>query len=101
MQEFQDKLRVMPNELRTAGIVFTERLLDIKPLEIPLQAVKHVLTLQQHSRHSVFMNMLAEVVQDPPCCNVVSEQGEFAFPDFLFAQALCGVAVCKYSHLMT
>ena len=102
MKQFQQKIQEMPAPLQEAGIVFTEQLLSIKPLQIPLQAVNYAIRCQP-PKHvpSVFMEILRKVASDPPCCKVVSKQGEPALPEVVFEQALCGVAVCKISHFVT
>jgi len=89
----------MPPLLRDDGIVFTEQLFDIKPLEIPLDAVKSVIGGCSHpsrfKRPTIFMEMLQRVVDNPESCTIVSaaQDNKFAFPKEVFAQALSGVAV--------
>jgi len=101
MKQFQHKIQEMPASLQEAGIVFTEQLLNIKPLQIPLQAVNYAIRCQSPKHGpSVFMEILRQVASDPVCCKAVSKQGEPALPEVIFEQALCGVAVCKFSHLV-
>ena len=94
--KFQQKLREMPTLLQEAGIVFTEQLFDIKPLLIPLEAVKSAIACQP-PKHcpSVFMNTLQKVANDPKLCAIVSNEKQFALPKEVFQQALAGVGVCN------
>jgi len=101
VEQFQAKRNEMPSSLRHAGIVFTEQLFNIKPLQIPLEAIKLVLDSHPSQQDaSLFMKMLQHVISDSKMCTFVSEQDEFALPKQIFFIALHGVAVCYLSNLV-
>jgi len=100
--QFEIMRQRMPSLLQHDGIVFTEQLFNIKPLEIPLEAVKFVVNgAPPKQKRSVFMKMLQNVVANPESCMIVSgdQDKQFAFPKEVFSQVLYGVAVCIQSYL--
>ena len=93
--EFHCLLKQMPEELRNLRIVYTEKQFNVKPLSIPIEAIRNAARMHSDGKMLSRFGLLLQCVANGDVSSPFEEPiTSLPFQSSIYEIALCAVAVC-------